>query len=109
MIGFSSVSKFDVLLPVGNENTSILNLIIYIRDTLDCVTEYYNISSVFVKLNSSIISNLMNSFQNSSSNPVVELLSNGNQNTVGQVISSLSQQFNKINNESVKNAISSKY
>jgi hypothetical protein len=40
-------------------------------------------------------------------NPVVQLLSSGNQNTVGQVISSVSQQFNKMNSESINNAVSS--
>ncbi len=36
------------------------------------------------------------------------MLASGNQNTIGQVISSLSQEFNKINNQTVENAIASK-
>jgi hypothetical protein len=41
-------------------------------------------------------------------NPLVQLLSSGSQNTVGQVISSISQEFNKMNNENVDKAVSSK-
>ena len=41
-------------------------------------------------------------------NPIVQLLASGNQNTVGQVISSLSQEFNKKNTETMTNAVSSK-
>jgi hypothetical protein len=41
-------------------------------------------------------------------NPLVQLLSSEDQNTVGQVISSISQEFNKMNNENVDKAVSSK-
>jgi len=55
----------------------------------------------------------MNTFQNSpnslTTNPIVQLLSSGNQNTVGQILTSISQQFNKINTESLETAVSSKY
>jgi hypothetical protein len=55
----------------------------------------------------------MNTFENSpnslTTNPIVQLLSSGNQNTVGQILTSISQQFNKINVESLETAVSSKY
>ncbi len=41
-------------------------------------------------------------------NPLVQLLSSEDQNQVGQVISSISQEFNKINKENVDKAVSSK-
>jgi hypothetical protein len=109
LIGFSSVSQFEVRLPVGNENTSLLQLLIYIRDTFDCSTQF-NLSSVIVQSDSSSIDNLMNTFQNSpnslTKNPIIQLLSSGNQNTVGQILTSISQQFNKINIQSLNNAFS---
>ena len=70
MIAFSPVSDFQVRLPGGN----VLYLIIHIRDTLDCITEY-NITSVNVTSDSSSISDLINTFQQSkdslTKNPVV--------------------------------------
>jgi hypothetical protein len=99
-------------LPGGNDNTSLLNLVVYIRDTFDCITQF-NLTSVSVIPDSSSIFDLMNTFQNSpnslTTNPIVQLLSSGNQNTVGQILTSISQQFNKINIESLENAVSSKY
>jgi len=54
----------------------------------------------------------MNSIQSSSNainnNPIVRLLASGNQNTVGQILTSLSQQFNQMNNQSLDKAVSGK-
>jgi hypothetical protein len=112
IIAFSSVSVFEVRLPCGDDNTSSLNLFIHIRDTLDCVTEY-NISSVIVTPDLLSINDLINTFQNSTNslttNPFIRLLSSGNQNTVGQILTSISQQFNKINIQSLQNAVCSEY
>jgi hypothetical protein len=41
-------------------------------------------------------------------NPLVQLLSSGSQNTIGQVINSISQEFNKMNEENIDKAVSSK-
>jgi hypothetical protein len=111
IIAFSSISTFQVLLPAGDDQTSLLHLTISIRDILNCITEL-NISSVSVIPDSAGISNLINSVQNSpnqmTNNPIVQLLASGNQNTVGQVITSLSQAFNKMNSKSIDQAVSSK-
>ncbi|CAF1191151.1 unnamed protein product [Adineta steineri] len=110
MIAFSAVSIFQVRLPVGDDLTYVLHLIVSIRDTLDCVAET-NISSISVLPDTAGIASLINDLQTSSSalttNPIVQLLASGNQNTVGQILSSLSQQFNTMNNENVENAVSS--
>ncbi|CAF0892553.1 unnamed protein product, partial [Adineta ricciae] len=108
MIAFSSISIFQVLLPIGDDQTSTLHLTVYIRDSLDCVTQY-NLSSVTVLSDLTEINDLVNSIQSSSDNsansPLLQLLASGNPNTVGQILSSVSQQFNKINNESVNKAV----
>jgi hypothetical protein len=105
-IGFSSMSTFDIQLPAGD----VMNLIVHIRDTFECVTEY-NMSSVSVIPDTTVINNLINNLQVSTSaannNPIVQLLTGGNQNTVGQVITSLSQVFNNMNTQSIQNAVSS--
>ena len=100
-----------VQLPAGDDQTLLLNLIVYIRDLADCITEY-NLSSITVVPDSAGINDLVNNIQSLSkglaNNPIVQLLASGNQNTVGQIITSISQQFNKMNNENVNNAVSSK-
>ena len=68
-------------------------------------------SSVGVRADSLGIADLMSSLQSSSNgltnNPIVQLLAGGDQNTVGQVLTSLSQQFNQMNSRSIENAVSS--
>ncbi|CAF4283183.1 unnamed protein product, partial [Adineta steineri] len=100
MIAFSSVSTFQVYLPAGLSHT-----IMYIRDTLDCTAEF-NMSSINVTTDFDTINDLINNIQSPTSNPLINVLLSGNQNLVGQVIVSVSQQFNKMNNESIDNAVS---
>jgi hypothetical protein len=111
MTAFSPGSIFQVRLPAGDDSTSILNLIVVIRDQLDCTTQY-NLSFVFVTPDSAGINNLINDIQGSTNglanNPIVQLLASGNQNIVGQVLASLSQQFNKMNSQSLDKAVSGK-
>ena len=111
MIAFSAVSSFQVRLPAGDNETSLVNIVIYIRDLLDCIIEV-NMSSIYVIVNSDEINNLISSLEDSSSqinnNQFVRLLSSRNQNVVGQILTSLSQEFNNINTENIDNAISSK-
>jgi hypothetical protein len=90
MIAFSTVSTFQIRLPLGE-----LKLIIHIRDTLDCIQEC-TMPSIYIQLD--LINNL--------DNPLVQLLSSENQNTVGQIIISLAQQFNHISNQSFDNVVS---
>lgn len=67
---------FQVQLSAGE-----LNLIIHIRDTLDCITEVNLTLNVL-----SDIVDLVNNFEILQNNSFVRLLINGNQNTVGQII-----------------------
>ncbi|CAF1566718.1 unnamed protein product, partial [Adineta ricciae] len=112
MIAFSSVTQFQLQLPAGDEQTAMLNLVVYVRDLLDCVTEV-NMSAVHVIADTVAINQLMESIQISSSsttlsgNPTVQLLSSGNQNIVGQVLTSFSQQLNLMENASVAKVTSS--
>jgi hypothetical protein len=111
MVAFAPVSTFQIRLPAGDNQTSFLQIAISIRDFLDCVVEV-NISSISVSVNIEGINNLINNLQSSTNqlnqNPFVQLLSSGNQNVVGQILTSLSQQFNQMNTQTLNNAISSK-
>ena len=101
IIAFSRHSQFVVRLPSGD-----LHLIIHIRDTLDCIAEY-NVSSVSVSFNVTIIRNLMKSIEGTTS-PFVQLLSSGSEQIIGQVINSIVGDFNQMNNESIDKAMTSK-
>ena len=112
LIAFSFVSDTEIRLPTADDGVSSLNLLVNIRDTLGCITEY-NLTSVHVLPDTAGINGLIDSLQVSVSaangNPIVQILTSGNQNAVGQVLVSLSQVFNKMNNESIQTAVSSKY
>ena len=102
------MSTFEVRLPTDAENETGLNLFVEIRDQRDCITEY-NLSSVVIvpDLVSMIglISSVLNSSHALPSNAIVRALASGNQNLVGQLITSFSQQLNRISQEALSNAV----
>jgi hypothetical protein len=110
LIAFSPSLNFTVRLPSSEGSSSSLELLVSVCDTRSCVTEW-NLTSISVQPDSNAIGNLLTDLQGSSnalmSNPLVQLLVGGNQNTVGQVISSLSQQFNQMNSDNLHSAVSS--
>jgi hypothetical protein len=57
---------------------------------------------------SEFIHNNNKSLNEMKNNPIIQLLSSGNQNTVGQIMTSISQEFDKVNNQTTEKAISSK-
>ena len=102
-------SPFDYLQRDGNQTQ--LTLLVTIRDTADCVVSV-NLSTVLVIVDVSSISQLVDQLSKSentlTTNPLVRLLSSGNQNTVTQLITSLSHYFNRIDGQSVADAVSSR-
>lgn len=98
MVAFALISNFQVRLPAGE-----LNLIVQIRDTLDCVTEVNLTLSVTLDE-----MDFINSLENLENNSMARLLVSGNQNTVGQIINSITQQSNQKNDANLNKAISSK-
>ena len=112
MITFSSLPTMPMRLPAGQTNASALQLIVVIRDQLDCVSEV-NLSSVVVRTDSAETEQLIQSLETSSNtpsnSPLAQILSSGNQNAVGQVLSSLSQQFNDINTQALQSAADSEF
>ena len=112
-VAFSTLSSFDARLPCGDDaNASILHLLIVVRDTSDCVSER-NMTTVIVSLDPSTVTELIDILDDPNAslttNPVIQLLSSGNQNTVSQLLTSLSQQFNTINNDAINNATAGNY
>ncbi|CAF3781572.1 unnamed protein product [Rotaria sp. Silwood1] len=85
ILTYSTVPTIQFRLPAGDSNTSLIHIFARIRDTLNCITEYK-------------LSEITN-------NPIVQILNSGNQNAISQIISSLSQEFNEINFETIENII----
>lgn len=83
-----------------------MNLVVYIRHTCDCVTEY-NLSSVSVILDAveidNLISNLILSSSAINNNPIAQLLASGNQNFIGQIFTSISQIFSQMSIRNLEN------
>jgi len=104
------MSIVQIQLPAGNDNTSLLNLTVQIRDVLNCVKEYY-MEPIIVIPDQTAIDTFIDILQNPknvlTNNPIIQALASGNQNTVGQVVISLSQEFNKRNKQNLENAVAS--
>jgi hypothetical protein len=110
ILGFTTQSSFELRLPIGDDNNSLLNVSIRIRDMLDCFTEY-NMQTIMVLPDSSGITALIDVVQQpgdeTNNNPLVKLIASGNQNTVGQILTSFSQVLTKTSSENVKSAVAS--
>ncbi|CAF1506830.1 unnamed protein product [Adineta ricciae] len=92
MIAFSMISTFDVYLPIGDNETSLINLVIDIQDEFNCLIEV-NISSVNVISDGILIDNI-------TENPMNKLLSSENQNLIAQIIISICEELNQMNKNS---------
>jgi hypothetical protein len=111
MLASTTVSSSQLQLPAGSDNTSSVNVVVHIRDMLNGVTQF-NMQSVIVVPDVAAIATLVNVLQQSNieainTNPIIRLLAGGNHNTVGQVLTSLSQVFNEMNIQSVETAVTS--
>lgn len=112
VLAYSSVANVQLRLPAGDNSSSLLYVAVRIRDRFNCITEY-NLSTVVVRPDLQAINNFIGSIQNSSntitSDPMVQILASGNQNSISQIIQSLAQAFNQVNNQTIKNILASKY
>lgn len=111
MLASSSSSQISLRLPAGDTETSLINIIVQIRDLLYCVT-VFDIYSVLIQPDLAVTDALINvigqaNTESIDSNPVIQLLAGGDSNTVGQVLTSLSQVFNELNQQSVDTAVQS--
>ncbi len=111
MVGQTTESIFQLRLPARIDPTASLHIVAHIRDTLGAITEF-DLPSVSVLSDLTIISDLINQLERSNNhsiiNPLNELLVHGNQHTVGQIIMSISQIINEMNNEMIEIASLSK-
>ena len=86
MFAHSRDPTLELFFPENPENTSLLHLLVFIRDRFDSVIEV-NISSVSIDSNSTTIDAFNETF--------TRLLSTLNQNLISQVLVSISQSFHQ--------------
>jgi len=81
IIAFSPIPSFEVRLPIGNP----LDLFVEIRDYLNAITEFHLLPVTVVKEEINLSKELFS-----------DLLSNENQNTIGQMIRLITDELNQI-------------
>jgi hypothetical protein len=117
MLAYNTSNTFQVRMPIGNLNSTLLQILVHVKDNCDCVTERIlapisvlsdmnNIISLIKTVESAQItgdySNIM------ISNPLVPILYDGNQNDVCQVLTSVSQVLNILAQQNLQLAMQSK-
>jgi hypothetical protein len=87
MLAYSTGSSIQLYLP---SSIALLYLVVQIRDKFDCVTEF-NLSAITVRSNLSAIEYFIDTLQESINNS----------HTIGQMIISISEVFNEMNEQIV--------
>ena len=111
LISYSTQSSMNMFLPCNGDTTSIIYLVVVIRDRLDSVIEA-PLPSVAIERDTFSVNNLLDgllggSSTNLNNDPVVQSLSSGNPNTVSQVLTSVSGAVNGMNEENIQQAVES--
>ena len=99
----------DVRLPTGGDsNPTMVYLSVRVRDQYGCSFEF-DIPPVSVKRDATTIAMLIDAMQSTSSqlnsNELVQLLLNGNQNQVNQLMMSLSQTLNTMSTDALQTVL----
>jgi hypothetical protein len=116
LVGLSTSSSINVRLPAGVSNVTLIYLSVSIRDQYGCRIEF-DIPPVSITRDTTTIAMLINVLQPASShsnaanqlysNEIVQLLANGNQNEVNQLLVSLSQMLNTMSADALQTTVMS--
>ncbi|CAF4796845.1 unnamed protein product, partial [Rotaria socialis] len=112
MLGTSLMMRFELRLPAGDGNSSLVVVIMQARDHLNSVTEV-NIGNVSVVADTDVINSFVEAIKITSKsnstmsdkNPLVQLLNNNNSYVTAQVVTTVSQVFNEMNIKSIELAV----
>ena len=112
MLASTTSSLYGLRLPPGTGNSSLVNVIVHIRDSLSAITEH-NLPPVLVKSDTEEINTLINMIEQrntaaSGNNTIIELLAGSDPNTIGQILTSVSQVIDDMNSHTLENTIASK-
>ena len=119
MLGFTTRNTFQVRMPMGDSNSTLLHLMVRVRNVFDCVTEM-NMSSISVLSDTDSITDFItavqltyNNTRNNSritSNPFIQILyGSGYENDICQWLISLSQILNHKAKQDLLNSIASMF
>lgn len=112
MLGFTTESTFKIRLPAGDESTYFLNIVVHIRDKIDCVKEY-DMDPVIVVPDLQEINNLIEMVQEpkheETKGPFVHALASTDQNRIIQIIILLAKELNKMNQQNIRDSIMSTF
>jgi hypothetical protein len=112
MLASTAAPRFQLRLPAGDRNTSLVNIVVEIQDTLNCV-EQFELPSVVVMPEVDRMQTLIDDLQQpiteeNDTQRIFDLPPNIGQNTFGQILTSISQGINDMNMHDVEIAIASK-
>lgn len=118
MLGYTTLNSFQVRMPINDLNSSLIYLLVRVRDQFDCFTEL-NFSSISISsdMNNilSLITNIQSAVINSdyrsviNMNPIINILYSGNQNDVCQILTSFTQILNILAEQNLQLAIDSMF
>ena len=112
MLASAMVAHFELRLPPGDNETSLLNMCVDIRDTRNSIVRY-PLPTITITSNEDTVNEKVDQLQTplhnaSDINDILGLIINGGQFSLEQVLISLSQVINTINEHDIENAIQSK-
>jgi hypothetical protein len=118
MLAYNTSNSFQVRMPTGNLNSTLLKVLVQVKDQYDCITEM-TLSPIFVipdmnniiSLITTTESSMINSDDNIiiSANPLIVSLYGGNQNDICQVLTSAGQVLNILAQQNLHSAIKSMF
>jgi hypothetical protein len=115
MIGYTTSTSFQVQMPIDDLNSTLLQLVVHVRDLTDCMTEWdMHPITVIPDTNSitTLIITIQSTLENNSlitSNPFIHTLYGGDQNDVCQSLISFSRILNMMANQYLQIATSSMF
>ena len=104
LVGFSPSPSMNVQLPAGDHsNSTMLHLSVRVRDEYGCSIEF-EMPTVLITRDPTTLVMLINALQStlSQSNALAQVLADGNQNEVNQLLVSLAQMLNTMNNDALQ-------
>ena len=113
LISYSPSSSMIARLPLLDNHRSTIHLVVLICDKLGSAAEVM-LPSVPIERDMSPVNSLIQELIDESStdlnrNPVIQALSSGNQNSVSQLLASISGAMNGMNDENIQQAIESNF
>jgi hypothetical protein len=107
ILAHTTNSIISLQLPASIDPTTQFYTVVHIRDKFDCIREVH-LSPVTVLADISAIEHFVDILQYSNDDPIWKVLISNDQNTVGQMITSISQIFTEMNYQMIENVAQSK-